>query len=150
MVIIMRFPKLFSDADTVLTAIFDKDLKVRTYKKFPIGDKGKRIQIHQGGTGHFKPLIDTNTFLDFPRKGRFQRWKTYWTRVYFVRNGAKGCVNFSTGEVPLPDAEQVKNSIGSTLLDRIGQTEQPFPSWIIWANTLINIVILLHVLGVIR
>ena len=74
--------------------IFDRDLKVRTCKEFPITKDGSKINIKSGGKGHFNPLFDNDSYLDIPKKSRIPFSKTTYEKVYFVRNGAKSCIRF--------------------------------------------------------
>jgi len=131
----------------VKLAVFDNDLKARIFEMFPVSEDGKRIQVKQGGTEHFKPTFDNHSFIEFPKK--FLIWNRGWERVYFAKKGAKKCVNFRTEDISLPDPEQLKRSIGSTLLNQLGQEKPAFPSWVIYVILLVTIGIALKVFGVI-
>jgi len=131
----------------VRLAVFDEDLKARTFGEFPVSEDGKRIQVKQGGTEHFKPTFDNDSFIEFPKKFLF--WNRGWQRVYFAKKGGKKCVNFKTEQVGLPDPEQLKRSVGSTLLDQLGHEKPPFPTWMIYVILASVIAILLKVFGVI-
>ena len=133
----------------VKLAVFDRDLKARQYKKFPVTDDGSKIRVRTGGKRNFNPTFDNDSFIDFPRP----KWKGGgWDRVYFARNSAKECVRFrrkeGDGDDFLdPDPEQVKRAAENTILHSIGKekTEIPMISWI----TLVMVaIILLKVLGV--
>ena len=129
----------------VKLAIFDNDLKARTVKKFDVSDSGDQIKVKSGGESHFMPQFDNDSFIEFPRPWYLGGG---WNRIYFVKKGAKACVNFSTEHVPLPDPEQVKKSVGSTLLDELGKEKPPFPTWIIYLILLLAIGTALKVFGV--
>lgn len=134
-------------AKKVKLAIFDRDLKARTVKKYPISDNGEQIKVVSGGEGHFMPKFDNDSFIEMPKMiGPFQ---VGWEKIYFARKLAKKCVNFKSPEVFGPDPEQLKKSIGSTLLDQLGQEKPAFPSWIIYLILLIVIGIAAKVFGVI-
>lgn len=130
----------------VKLAIFDETLKIQL-KKYPISDSGKQIKVVSGGENHFMPHFDNYSYLEFPKK--FLRWTIGHERVYFVQKGAKKCVDFKTGAVSGPDLEQLKQSIGSTLLDKLGQDEPPFPTWVIYLILVTVLGIALKVFGVI-
>lgn len=130
----------------VKLAIFDNDLKARTVKKYDVSDNGDQIKVKSGGEAHFMPRFDNDSFIEFPRPWYFGGG---WNRIYFVKKGAKACVDFKTGLVPIPDPEQVKRSVGSTLLDQLGKEKPPFPTWIIYFILLLTIGTALKVFGVI-
>ena len=130
----------------VILAIFDNDLKARTVKKFDISDSGDKIKVKSGGEAHFMPQFDNDSFIEFPRPWYLGGG---WKRVYFVKKGAKACVNFETEHVPLPDPEQVKKSVGSTLLDELGKEKPAFPVWIIYLILLLMLATTAKVFGVI-
>ena len=130
----------------VKLAIFDNDLKARTVDKFPVSDSGNQIRVKSGGEAHFMPLFDNDSFIDFPRPWYLGGG---WNRIYFVKKGSEKCVNFSTEEVSGPDPEQVKKSVGSTLLDQLGKEKPPFPTWMIYIILLLAIGTALKVFGVI-
>ena len=48
----------------VKLAIFDKDLKARTVKEYPISDNGEQIKVVSGGEGHFMPKFDNDSFIE--------------------------------------------------------------------------------------
>lgn len=130
----------------VKLAIFDKDLKARTVKEYPISDNGEQIKVVSGGEGHFMPKFDNDSFIELPRP-----WYRGggWEKIYFARKLAKKCVNFKTEEVFVPDPEQLKKSIGVTLLDQLGEQKQPFPAWTVYLILVTVIGIALKVFGVI-
>ena len=110
----------------VKLAIFDKDLKARTVGIFPVSKDGSRISVRRGGKRNFNPTFDNESYIDFPK--RFGGWK----RIYFVSNGAKACVNFSTETVSGPDPDLVIEAAESAILQNIGkdQEETPLISWL--------------------
>ena len=130
----------------VKLAIFDKDLKARTVKEYPVSDNGEQIKVVSGGEGHFMPKFDNDSFIELPRP-----WYRGggWEKIYFARKLAKKCVNFKTEEVFVPDPEQLKKSIGVTLLDQLGEQKQPFPAWTVYLILVTVIGIALKVFGVI-
>ena len=123
----------------VKLAIIDSDLKARTVGHYPISEDGTQIRVVSGGEGHFMPKFDNYSYIELPKKFLF--FQTGWTRLYIVKKKADACINFQTEEVPTPNIEQLMESVGSTLLNRIGEKKEAFPSWIIY-------LILLTVLGI--
>ena len=105
----------------VKLAIFDKDLKARTVGTFPVSKDGSRISIRRGGKRNFNPTFDNESYIDFPK--RFGGWN----RIYFVRNGAKACVNFKTGAVGGPDPDLVIEAAQSEILRNIGKDKEETP-----------------------
>ncbi len=130
----------------VKLAVFDETLKIEI-KEYPVSDSGIQIKVRSGGESHFMPRFDNYSYLEFPKK--FLRWTRGHERIYFAKKGAKKCVNFKTQEVLGPDPEQLKRSVGSTLLDQLGQEKPPFPTWMIYIILLCVIGITLKVFGVI-
>ena len=112
----------------VILAIFDKDLKARTYGSFPISKDGSKILVRLGGKRNFNPTFDNDSFIEFPYRSLLSPWKTSFRRVYFVRNGAKACVDFQTETVLDPDPELVIKAAENAILESIGseKTETPF------------------------
>jgi len=133
----------------VKLAIFDKDLKARTVKRFPVSDSGEQIKVKSGGEGHFMPYFDNNSFVDFPYRALSSPWKISWDRIYFVKKGAKQCVSFETGMVYGPNPEDMKRAVGSTLLSQIGKETQKFPVWILYITLLAVLGIAMKVFGMI-
>ncbi len=111
----------------VKLAIFDKDLKARTYEYFPVSKDGSRIAVRRGGKRNFNPLFDNESYIDFPYRSLSSPWKISWERVYFARNGAKACVNFKTGKVEGPDADLVMEAAEAEILKGIGKDKQETP-----------------------
>lgn len=133
----------------VKVAIFDRDLKARTFKSFPVSDDGSRIRINPSGKGYFAPKFDNDSYIELPRRSLLMPWKIVWDRIYFVRRGADTCVNFRTGEVPGPDPELVKMAAGTELLKNLGR-EKPETPVLLYIIFFIVLLILLKVMGVIR
>lgn len=123
----------------VKLAIIDSDLKARTVGYYPISEDGTQIRVISGGEGHFMPKFDNDSFIELPKKILW--FNIGWDRLYVVRKHAKACVNFTTEDVSSPDIEQLKESVGATLLNKIGEKKEAFPAWIIY-------LILLAVLGI--
>lgn len=76
------------------TLVIDRDLKGRMFESFPVTKDGSKINIKSGGKGHFNPLFDNDSFVEFPRRSLIPPFKTVYDRVYIVRNGAKACYRF--------------------------------------------------------
>jgi len=131
----------------VKLAIIDSDLKARTMGHYPVSDDGTQIRVTSGGEAHFMPKFDNDSFIEFPKK--FLWFHTGWDRIYIVKKNATACVNFKTGDVPSPDIEQLKESVGATLLNRIGEKKEAFPAWIIYLLLVIVVGIAAKVFGVI-
>ncbi len=123
----------------VKLAIIDIDLKARTMGQFPVSDDGTQIRVVSGGEGHFMPTFDNDSFIEIPKK--ILRYQTGWERLYIVKKHATACVNFKTGDPSSIDIEQLKKSVGATLLNKIGEKKEAFPSWVIY-------LILLGVIGI--
>ena len=132
----------------VILAVFDKDLKARRYGKFPISKSGSKILVKTGGKRNFNPTFDNESFIEFPYRSLFSPWKTSYRKVYFVRNGAKACVNFQTETVLDPDPELVIKAAENAILESIGseKTETPF---ILYLLLLIVLGIAAKIFGVI-
>lgn len=129
--------------------IIDKDLKIRTLKKYPLSANGQQIHVVSGGEGHFMPIISNTSYLEFPYRAITSPWKTSYKRLYFAMNKAKKCVDFESGEVSLPSPEQLKKALGAAALDKLGKQEPPFPTWIIYLILLGVLAIAGKVFGVI-
>ena len=133
----------------VKLAIFDKDLKARTVKLFPVSDSGEQVKVKSGGEAHFMPYFGNESFIEFPYRALSSPWRISWDRIYFVKKGAKQCVDFKTEIVYGPDPEDMKKAVSSSLLDKLGKDEPAFPSWIIYAILVVSIGVALKVFGVI-
>ena len=135
----------------VETAIFDNDLRCHV-GKYEISEDGTQIRIKSGGESHFMPTFNNDTFLELPKRKKYLIFgeQTY-RRLYIVKKKASACVDFRTEppNIPLPDREQLKQSLAATSLNKIGKPEQHFPSWVIWAILGLNIFLMLLQLGVI-
>lgn len=114
----------------VFLAIIDKDLKIRTLKKYPLSKNGQQIHVISGGEAHFMPVITNTSYLEFPYRSITSIWKISYRRIYFAMNKAKQCIDFESGEVSLPSPEEMKKAIAATLLGKLNveKTETP----IIW------------------
>jgi len=132
----------------VKLAIIDNDGKARTVKEYPISEDGTKIRVVSGGEGHFMPAFDNDSFVEFPKKF-LGIINLGWDRVYMVKKRAKSCINFKTEKVSGPDPEQLKEAVGSTMLNQLGHEKPPFPSWMIYFILLLSIGIALKVFGVI-
>lgn len=131
-------------ADKVEVAIYDNDNKIRTLKKYDVSENGTQIRIVSGGEGHFMPVFDETSFLDFPSWKRFFLFgPRTWKRLYIVKKQAKKCVNFKTGEAYGPDPEEKKRANLNLLATRIGQDTKQGTPWYI----LLIIVLQLLIIG---
>lgn len=135
----------------VETAIFDNDLRCHV-GKYVISEDGTQIRIKSGGESHFMPTFNNDTFLELPKRKKYLLFgEQLYRRLYIVKKKASACVDFR-GEpvkIPLPDREQLKQSLAATSLNKIGKPEQNFPSWIIWVILATNLLLVLSQLGVI-
>lgn len=132
----------------VKLAIFDKDLKARTYKNFPVTDDGAKIQVKRGGKANFNPEFDNESFIEFPKRSLRPPWRIHWNRVYFAPNGAKKCVNFQTLTVLEPDPSLVLKAAGTEMLRNLGKEKAETPM-LTYIMLFILIVLALKVFGVI-
>ena len=132
----------------VKLAIFDKDLKARTYENFPLSKDGSKISVRKGGKRNFNPTFDMDSYIEFPSRSLIPPFPVKWNRVYFVRNGAKACVNFKTEGVEGPDQELVMEAAEAEILKGIGKDKQDTPiiQYIILAAL---VLVILKVFGVI-
>ena len=122
-------------------AVIDKDLKIRTLKRYPLSSNGRQIEVVSGGEGHFMPIITNTSYIEFPS------WKRYYLfgerthkRVYFAMNKAKKCIDFESGEVSLPSPEEMKKAMSATMLGMIGKDKPETP--------IITYILLLLLLGI--
>ena len=132
----------------VKLAIIDKDLRARTFKKFPLSDDGAKIKVKSGGDGHFMPEIDTDSYIELPSRSVFPPWRIKWNRFYFVIKGAKKCIDFKTGGVTGPDSSLVLEAAGTTMLMNLGK-EKKETEMIVYIILLVVIGMALKVFGVI-
>lgn len=114
----------------VFLAIIDKDLKIRTLKKYPLSKNGQQIHVISGGENHFMPVITNTSYLEFPYRSITSFWKKSYRRTYFAMNKAKQCIDFESGNVSLPSPEEMKKAIGATLLGQLGKDKTETP--LIW------------------
>lgn len=132
----------------VKLAVFDGDLKARTYKKFPVTDDGGKIQVKRGGKANFNPEFDNDSFIEFPHRSLLKPWTIGWDRVYFARKGAEKCVNFRTENIPGPDPTLVMNAAGTEMLRNLGKEKAETPM-LTYITVLLLIFLVLKALGVI-
>ena len=111
----------------VKVAVFDEDLQIRKYGKFPLSKDGTKIKIVSGGEGHWMPQFDRNSYLEFPQRSLVPPFPMRFERVYFVKNHAPKCVDFSTEKVHGLDPEVVKKYARMEILTGIGQDKQETP-----------------------
>jgi hypothetical protein len=132
----------------VRLAIYDKDLKARTYKKFDLTNDGAKIRVKTGGKGNFNPEIDNDSFVELPKRAFLRPWITNWQRIYFVPNWGKKCVNFQTSKVLDPDPDSVRKAASTTMLNNLGK-EKAETSLLTYIMLGLLIFIALKLLGVI-
>lgn len=132
----------------VKLAVYDKDLKARIYKKFPVTDDGAKIQVKRGGKANFNPEFDNDSFIEFPKRSFPRVWRKTWDRVYFAPNAAKKCVNFRTLTVLEPDPSLVLKAAGTEMLRNLGKEKAETPM-LTYIMLFILIVLALKVFGVI-
>ena len=118
-------------------AIIDDDLKIRTFKKYPLSKNCKQIVVISGGEGHFVPKISNTSYIEFPYRAITSPWKVSFRRIYFAVNKAKACIDFKTGDIPLPSLEQLEAALASTMLGKIGM-DKPVIPWQLWATMIIS------------
>lgn len=132
----------------VKLAVYDKDLKARIYKKFPVSDDGTKILVKRRETENFNPEFDNDSFIEFPKRSLFKPWALSWQRVYFAPKLAKKCVNFQTKTVLEPDPSLVLKAARTTMLNNLGR-EKAETSLLTWIQIGLLVFIALKVLGVI-
>ena len=128
-------------ADTVITAVFGKDLRIQL-KRRKLSTSGNKIKIVPSGEGYFMPEIGPTTFLDWPSRKKYIFFgaRTY-KRVYFAQKLASKCVDFGKDEVEIhiPDPEQLKRANAALLAEKIGQDARKGTPWYIWALILLQL-----------
>ena len=129
-------------------AIYDKDLKARTFKKFHVTDDGAKIQVKRGGKGNFNPEFDNDTYIELPRRQFPFLWRVVWDRIYFVPSWAKKCVNFRTQTVLEPDPSLVLKAAGTQMLYNLGK-EKADTAFLTYVMLGLLVFIALKLLGVI-
>lgn len=134
--------------DTVKVYVYDQDLKVRKQGNFPISKNGAQIEIVKGGEGHFMPALEKGSYLLMPKRSLFPPFTRTWEPVYFVRNRAKQCVNFETGEVYGIDDEAILEAANSEIIRNYGRQKQETP-FIMYIIILMLLFIIANQLGVI-
>jgi len=137
----------------VFLAIIDMDLKIRTLKQHPLSTNGRQINVYSGGEGHFMPVITNTSYIEFPSWKRFFLFgPRQYKRVYFAMNKAKKCIDFESGEISLPSAEQMKAAMAATMLGQIGKdkADMIWWHWAVLIFTFLSFMLLLNVSGVLR
>ena len=132
----------------VRLAIIDKDLRARTFKKFPLTDDGAKIKVVESGKGMFKPEIETDSYIELPSRSILPPWGRKWNRIYFVNKGALKCINFKTETILEPDQSLVLEAAATTMLMNLGK-EKKETEMIVYIILLAVIGIALKVFGVI-
>lgn len=134
-------------------AIIDMDLKIRAIKKYPLSVNGQKINVKSAGEGYFMPAIKNTSYLEFPGWKRFFLFgpRTH-KRIYFAMNKAKACIDFESGDVPLPSPEEMKRALGATMLSQIGKEKQDMTwwNWAVLVFSFLSFLILLATSGVIN
>ena len=127
--------------------IYDKDLKARTTKKFPISADGSKIEV-KIGDAEFSPTFDNESFIDIRKRSLLMPWRTYWERFYFVPNYGSACVNFQTKTILDPDPKIVMKAAKAEIISNWGKTKQETPM-ILTIILLVVILIAAKIFGVI-
>ena len=113
---------MFNKERKVRVVIFDKDLRAEL-GKYPVSTKGNKISIRRGGKRNFNPSFNETSHLvlnvGFGRK----------EPVYFVRNGAGECIDFSSPnpEIPIPDMQQVIEAAQAEIIKNLGKEKEKTP-----------------------
>jgi hypothetical protein len=138
--------------EKVTLFIIDKDLRVRKQGKYELGD-GHRIRIKSGGTENWNPKIGETTYIE---KKSYKKWLFFgprtWKREHYILNKGKQCIDFKSGNVPLPDPKELEEAVGATMLKDIGRSKLEIP-WYFTVLLVVNIILSLlvaNVLGVFR
>jgi len=137
----------------VKVAFVDKDLKIRTVRKYPLSKDGERINIYpSGGKGNENPTFQKTSALSFRRRSLIPPFSVYYEDVYFMKTGATSCFDFHEAGVTIPnlDRDKIKESLGALMLGQIGQGKEQYPSWVIWLILLLSTFSLLVQMGVVR
>ena len=108
----------------VKLAIIDKDLRARIFKNFPLTEDGAKIKVVESGKGMFKPVIETDSYIELPSRSLFPPWRIKWNRIYFVNKGAAKCINFKTETVLEPDPSTVIEAAGTLMLMNLGKEKK--------------------------
>lgn len=132
----------------VRLAIIDKDLRARTFKKFPLTEDGAKIKVVESGKGMFKPEIETDSYIELPSRSILPPWRIKWNRIYFVNKGASKCINFKTETILEPDPNMVLQAAGTTMLMNLGKEKKEL-DFIFYIILLVVVGIALKVFGVI-
>ena len=133
-------------------AIIDKDLKIRTLKKYSLSKNGQQINVTSGGENHFMPEISNTSYLEFPYRAITSLWKVSFKRIYFAMNKAKKCVDFESGDVSLPSPEQMEEAMGATMLGMIGKdkSDMTWWNWAVLVFSFLSFIILINMSGLLR
>jgi hypothetical protein len=136
-------------------AIFDKDLKVREIKSVNITENGDRLNIYpKGGAGNENPVFQKTSVLSFKGRHLYPPFAEYYQDWCFLRRGFPECADFKSGvvDIPGPDPDKIKQSIGKLVLDKVGETEQKTPTGLYLLLLLILgcQILIMNVLGVFK
>jgi hypothetical protein len=141
-------------SEKVNLAIIDKDLTVRSIKKYSLSTNGRQILVISGGENHFMPAITNTSYLKLPIGAkRFVLFgKKGLKQVYFAMNKAEECVDFASGHVSMPSPEEMKRAISSTMLGQIGKekTDMTWWNWAVLIFSFLSFLILIATSGVLR
>jgi len=127
---------------SVKIAIYDRDLKAREYKKYPVSKDGSKISVRSGGKRNFNPTFDNDSYIELPYRSPFSFWKISWDRIYFARNGAKACVRFR--KAPNSLSRKIQTIADLEELIKATSGEHPNPEALFQLNEVLNI---LHTAG---
>jgi hypothetical protein len=108
--------------EKVKLAIIDKDLKVRTFKEFPLTSDGTKIDVVKTGKGYFRPKINSDSAIELPIPSINPFAKPKWEKIYIARRGASQCFVFRKENEPaLPDPQEVMNTARAEMLQNWGK-----------------------------
>lgn len=128
-------------------AIYDKDIKARTIKKYPISPNGHQISIKRGGKANFNPEFDNDCVIKI-KVPFWKVWKAGWEELCLVPQGASRCINFKTQEVTGPNEDDVKRAAENTLLTNLGKEKQETPT-ITYISVILLVLVLMRLFGVV-
>jgi len=134
-------------SNKVTLIIYDKDLKARTVKRFPVSADGSKIDVKIGDST-FSPTFDNESFIDIRKRSLLMPWRKYWERFYFVPNYGSACVNFQTETVLEPDPKIVMQAAKAEIISNWGKTKQDTPM-ILTIILIVLILIAAKIFGVI-
>jgi len=116
---------MFTRTKKVKVAVFGRNLQAEL-GKYEVSSREDKIKIIKGGKRNFNPSFNETSYLEMPKRfgGR--------EKVYFVRSGAKACIDFKTAnpEILLPDSEQVIEAAEAELIRNFGKDDKNTPWYV--------------------